>query len=731
MRRCTLHGSRTLGLLALCLAAGRVCAVDQGELVASREGVLQLRTGDWAPGEADNLLGAVAFERGVHHVIALDGPMTPDRRARLAAIGVNLRGYLPTNAYIASLEGVAPAALANLGFVRWVVRFRDEWKIAPSVAQSRGWVWESDRRRAIAAAGNQCLRVWLFAGADDAPLRELLNATPGASVRSDQTTLGARSLGLIVPLGLEHDLAALAAVQCVEPVPEYTDRSNATTRWVVQSNVQGVTPFYDRGITGVGQVVGVIDSGVAINHCAFLDTVNPIGPLHRKILAYNVSPWYGLHGTHVACTAAGDDGTSGNTRGIAYGSKIVYNTHPDGTEQSMFDHFELHHTQGAFVHTNSWGTDAFRDYDGGARGVDAFTHQYEDDLVLFAVTDIMPLVMNPENAKNCVAVYATSQSPNQGNWCFGGSAPTLDGRRKPEVGAPGCSILSASGSTGCSTSSQSGTSMATPAVAGLATLAREYYTRGFYPSGVENQWDAFVPSGSLLRATLAASGADLTGVAGYPSVREGWGRVLGDAASFFPGDQSRTLLRDVRTSSAGALQTGQESITRMWVDSASTPLKVALAWADFPAVVNASFTPVNNLDLVVTSPSGVEYRGNAFAGGVSQPGGAADAINNLEVVLVAAPELGLWRVRVVGAGVNEGPQGYAWIATGGVADGGCLGDYNRDGNVDQDDVAALIQDVASGDPSFPPNSPDINEDGNVDQDDVWTLIGVVAGSGCD
>jgi hypothetical protein len=59
----------------------------------------------------------------------------------------------------------------------------------------------------------------------------------------------------------------------------------------------------------------------------------------------------------------------------------------------------------------------------------------------------------------------------------------------------------------------------------------------------------------------------------------------------------------------------------------------------------------------------------------------------------------------------------------------CDPDVNQDGNVDQDDVAYLINVVGGGD--NPTNiDPDFNRDGNVDQDDVSALINTVAGAPC-
>lgn len=50
-----------------------------------------------------------------------------------------------------------------------------------------------------------------------------------------------------------------------------------------------------------------------------------------------------------------------------------------------------------------------------------------------------------------------------------------------------------------------------------------------------------MPSGTLLKATLLNSAVDMTGISGYPSNTEGWGRVLLGDTVYFPGD-TRNLI---------------------------------------------------------------------------------------------------------------------------------------------------------------------------------------------
>lgn len=60
---------------------------------------------------------------------------------------------------------------------------------------------------------------------------------------------------------------------------------------------------------------------------------------------------------------------------------------------------------------------------------------------------------------------------------------------------------------------------------------------------------------------------------------------------------------------------------------------------------------------------------------------------------------------------------------------GCDPDYNQDGNVDQDDVAYIINVIGGG--ANPTNrDPDFNDDGNADQEDVQAVINTIGGEGC-
>lgn len=663
-------------------------------------GPLHLKAGTVQTQNLPDLRAAIARAEAIPSrvIVQLDAPMTPQRRVAMEAAGLRLLDYIPDHAFIVDTRNADPGAIAALSFVQAVVPFQDNWKIEPELGARE---YHDPELRLFIDAGELPAVVVLFPGADPdrAAARFAERAVTVVAVQQDRDRYTFDVLGEEAAL---RSLASLESVSWIEPAPEVTFRSNTNTRWIIQTNVLNLTPVYNAGIRGEGQIIAIMDGRVNPNHCSFSDPGVPFGNTHRKIQAYNTSTGADFHGTHVAGTALGDAGANDNTRGIAYASRLVFGlTASSGSYTSMYDKLNLHYSQGATIHTNSWGNDGTTAYDNWARAIDAFSWDRDDNLVLFAVTNTSTL-RNPENAKNVLAVGATGPSGSQQNHCTGGRGPTNDGRRKPEIYTPGCSTVSSSGT--CSTSSSSGTSMASPAVAGAAALARQYYTEGFYPSGQATPSDAFTPSGTLVKATLLNATVDMTGVSGYPSDLEGWGRLTLDNALSFAG-QSRTLIvRDVRNNADDALSTSDVIEVPFEVTSSAQELRVTLVWHDAPAALNTSFAAINNLDLELEAGAGTLYRGNVFASGVSTTGGTADIRNNVEMIRLTAPAAGEYTARIRATAVNVGAQGYALVITGAVAENtfpGCsIADLTEPfGVLDLADAQAFVTAFIAQDPA--------------------------------
>ncbi len=99
-----------------------------------------------------------------------------------------------------------------------------------------------------------------------------------------------------------------------------------------------------------------------------------------------------------------------------------------------------------------------------------------------------------------------------------------------------------------------------------------------------------------------------------------------------------------------SVTTGQSRRRTITVKTAGSPLRIVLAYSDYPGA-----TLVNNLNLIVTAPDGTDAVGNQPEGGPL----AFDTSNNVEVVQVASAAAGAWTVEVVGSNVPQGPQRYA------------------------------------------------------------------------
>jgi hypothetical protein len=670
-----------------------------------------------------------SFDPQTQYVIQLDGPITPARRSALLEVGVRLAAYLPRHAYVARLDGVSADAMMKLDFVVWVGRYEAAWKISPEIGRTN---WASPERQQLQLTGKRRLIVTPFAAAD------ALGIAPravrhGAVVRITGIEEGGGRLVLDVDPAEVERLAAMPEVLFIEEAGEMQPR-NESTNWICQSNVSGSLPLWNAGLHGEGQIAGIIDWDLKQTHCSFNDPVNPIGPLHRKIVSYygmGISPGYGYHGTHVGGTLAGYDlgETNPNLKGMAYEARFVFQHYSGvlvGGVLPVNDRLTIAHNDGARVHCNSWGDDGTTAYTASSRDIDVFTRNNEDDLVLVAVTNANAPVKTPENAKNCLAVAATSDTPSQEHRCYGGYGPTADGRQKPEVWAPGCGSYSADYYTSCGTHYGGGTSYATPAVAGMAVLVRQYLMSGYYPSGSPTPSDAFTPSGALLKAIVANAAVDMSGFPGYFTGAEGWGRILMSDALYFPGDARKLLVTEVRNSVG--LSTGQTKSYWVSVNGAGQRLKFTLAWTDVPADLLASYTPVNDLDLLVTEPGGTTYHGNVFASGESATGGSADPLNNLEQVHRAAPATGVWRVDVTGTEVNEGLQGLALAITGDVAWYCVKGDVNHDGVINGEDIESFVRVLILGGDPWEECAADMNGAASPGTDDISSFVSLLLGS---
>jgi len=493
----------------------------------------------------------------------------------------------------------------------------------------------------------------------------------------------------------------------------------------------GPTPLYDHGIHGEGQIIAVLDTGLDYDNCFFAEpdgsappinvrvTDTVVNPARRKVIAYDFlysctaypnapscdDPANPLaydnqgHGTHAAASAVGDRLTPlehdyGDA--IATGAKLVVQdaglsstdtctSRPGiGCPANMTPILSQAYAQGARIHSNSWGdhSSPTANYSAAARDIDAFVYAHPDMLVVFntgnyATNDPVPpnTLSSPGCAKNTLQVGGTRMPNDNVDDVLTGyslQGPARDGRIKPDVVGPAFVLAGDTdlkiGTNNCSISFQGGTSWSSPTIAGAAALVRQYYTDGFYPSGVATPANRFTPTAALLKATIIAAARPvpnlLSGSTGIqpakpvPSSEQGWGFPVLDDALYFPGDVVHLHVNDATT----GLGQGETATTSVTV-TAGVPLKAVLVWTDPPGTAKATIdtTPqlMNDLDLRVIGPDGKVTFGNE-----SLHPGQPDRINNVEVATLATPVTGTYAITVNAARVANGKQSYALVITG-------------------------------------------------------------------
>lgn len=433
------------------------------------------------------------------------------------------------------------------------------------------------------------------------------------------------------------------------------------------------------------------------------------------------------HGTHCSGSMVGHRESGGNN-GMAPAAKLVaqdagYKVNDCADLPGigcpvvdLYPLFEQAYAQGVRIHNNSYGdnenapTPQPSNYTARSQDIDRFMWDHKDMLLVFAagnsgMGNAEFSVSSPSTAKNGLSVGSARTMPTANSdddlSSFSSRGWTADGRIKPDLIAPGCNTSAGNdrnnASHNCTENSGCGTSYAAPVLVGAAALVRQYLMDGFYPSGAKNAADALQPTAAVVKALLVNSAVSMKGrdnaggeITPIPSNEQGWGRIQLDRSLVFAGAARKLFLDDHKEGfAAGSSNALEYTVSGL---EAGEPLKVTLAWTDYPgnpdgaprspklddpASFNASQL-VNNLDLEVTDGT-TTYLGNVFSAGASMTGGMADTRNNVEQVLIATPTAGNWTVRVKATSIAKETQDFALVITGKWASAAAAGAPNSAG----------------------------------------------------
>lgn len=447
---------------------------------------------------------------------------------------------------------------------------------------------------------------------------------------------------------LAHD----GRVLWTEPTSEL--RVHNALAWSI-AGVQNVANNATFTLDGSGEMIAITDTGLDQNH------PDLTGRVAATLTQYGLDPSpadsNGGHGTHIAISVLGNGSGDADARGVAPAANLVMYAlehDPTGTFGrigSIYDMLRDAEQQTARISVNAWGLNGnFGQYTADARSVDTYVHDRKDLTPVFSVGDRgtsgVSQVASPATGKNVLAVGASttgaSGTPAAGAVAnFSSLGPSLDGRIKPDIVAPGVGICSGlaeeaknpagpSCLTGTHASgnayymSLSGTSQATAIASGVAGLTREF---------IREQVGISSPSSSLVKAALINGARDL-GTPDIPNAAEGWGEVNLER-TVLPMDGTTAL--DTFTDDKKVLSPGFGLLYSFSIDP-SHGIDITLAWTDEAGSANAPQNEarlVNNLDLVLVGPGGTEWLGNDFSQGFTTTGGTADDVNNVERIRVA------------------------------------------------------------------------------------------------
>jgi hypothetical protein len=647
-------------------------------------------------------------------LVQFDGVIREEWKTALRAAGAKLHGYVPENAILVEATPQAMATIGALPSVSWVGEYLPAYKRAKPV-------------RALLAKGIEETRdynVVLFQPGDLAEIEKEIAKLPGASVNHRETMGDRAVIRAQLPASAVEVVTGWSEVVWVEPYlkPQLwsdmavrTPRMNVSSAWTVL------------GLTGAGQTIAVCDTGLDTGNLATLhqDFTNRVTGFAWSNADYSANAtWEDTfgHGTHVAGSVAGSGTMSGGSyKGVAFEAHLIVQGMgadlrglPGDFKTVLAQAF----TNGARIHSNSWGVPDYGGYGSDSRNLDMFVWSNKTMLVLVAAQNLgvdadsngviddecfvsagYGSVGSPGTAKNGLTVGAaendrttggySARTWSQGSWApkypadpihsdlisspsspqgmaaFSSRGPCQDGRIKPDLVAPGTDVISARSRVSINTGwgrvtgnsnyvYWGGTSMATPLAAGAAGLARQWLMTA---GGITN------PSAALLKALLIngarnmAPGQYGTGATQeIPDVRPNNVQGFGHVDLFNTLQPATNQFLDLYDTYS--LSTGQTNVFALTLDAACTnPFILTMAYSDYWAEYVAGTKLVNDLDLTVQKPSG----------GFLYPNGRADAdaTNNVEMVEFVPDEVGTYTVRVVGRSVPMGgSQDYALVVRG-------------------------------------------------------------------
>lgn len=563
-----------------------------------------------------------------------------DYRDLLRELGAEVHLFLAHNGNVVELEPARLAAVRALPFVRAVRPFHPAYKLEEELLQTA----------LVAGTGPVRVNLLVTARGDDAPVAAWIEAQGGSvSDRSSQ----ARFLSAELAQALLPELASLDEVQWIERWGPRVSTLDHARELHGADHVEAL-----HGLTGTGVRAEVLDSGFDLTH----------PDLQNHIEHGNTGP--GEHGTCVAGILTSDGIGNPSARGMAPDLFLIASDHSSGFQGgSRYVHTTHLVDPGrplqCVLQSNSWTTlPRTSAYNAIASQLDTILFDMPRISILQAMGNTGDRVCGRESwSKNVITVggmfHRNTVSTSDDDWDGGASiGPAEDGRVKPDIVSFYDSVLTTDvvGTGGYSPSSYyagfNGTSAATPIVAGSLALIYEMWHLGLFgnPHAGATPFEN-APFNTTAKALLLNSASQYA-FSGSPHDRmrthQGWGRP--DLEKL-----SENLGRMLVIDEAHVLTNLGSRHYALEVLPGTTGLQATLVYRDPAGSTSSTLHRINDLDLTLTSPSGVVYHGNfgLDIGTSSLPGGSADPLDTVENVILPAPQSGIWVLTVTATELNQ------------------------------------------------------------------------------
>ena len=542
--------------------------------------------------------------------------------------GISLEGYLPGNAYLATIKNnfdFRKAKSFQLSAINSVPSF---YKIDQKLIEFKE---PADKEQTYKMA------VTFYQSVDKKMVSAALQQL-GAIIVNTRFDDG-NSIFIQVNTAIVDAIASLPFVSSItlETLKDKTLNYNG----IAAHGISGLNALNGKNLNGKNVTIGVGDNADISTHIDFAG---------RLINRTSTTPEN--HGTHTSGTTAGAGIINVKNHGMApratiinqYFSDIIVNTPAYITDYNMV-------LSNNSYHAAETGCAGEGQYNVLSIFADKQLAQNKEVLHVFAAGNDGANTCTPypasfgtiksgwQTAKNVLTVGAI-KTLDYTNASFSSRGPVKDGRIKPEITSGGLNVLSTNvyNNYGYNT----GTSMACPAVTGSIALMYERYRQ--LNSGAN-------PSAALMKALVCNTAEDL-GNAG-PDYTFGFGML-----------NARRAVEAIENNRYITSSITNNNITNhtISIPANTKKLKIMLYWADSAAAVNAATALVNDLDLIVVEPTATVHRPlilNAAPANVNNVAiEGQDHTNNIEQVVIDNPPAGIYTINIYGYAIPFSSQDY-------------------------------------------------------------------------